>query len=198
MTQEFRAYHEGGHAVIAHAFGCRLVSVHIQSDAATNSGGCCTYEVRPVQYKAYIQQPDGSFRTNTRGKRLAILAAAQRDAVIAWAGCETLAHLSVTTKIPLDRREWSASGYEDWKRLESISQEAFGKFNERWLAKRELDTKRLIWIHWDAIERLAAALFESETLTGKEAVAIIGSNARREMYRTTARLALMPRKTKRA
>ena len=172
------AYHEAGHAVIAHALGHRVQSVDIQRDIQMGSGGCCTHLAARSEYRAFIEQPDGSFRENTRGKRLAILSAARKDATISWAGCEAVSVLSVVAEIPLEARDAAWMGEHDSKRLSSISQEMFGKSNARWLAQRGIEAHRLVMKHWDAIDRLARALLERESLTGVEVVAIIGRPGR--------------------
>jgi hypothetical protein len=42
-----------------------------------------------------------------------------------------------------------------------------------WLLARAVNARRLVLKHWDAIERVAQALIERETLTGAEVVGII-------------------------
>ena len=157
---ERTAYHEAGHAVLAHYLCTGLKSVSIASDHDSAGHTLGVNESDPDVENLYLTAEDAFW---------------QRKATGLYAGAEAVRH-----KWPNSRWKLGAGNDYHWAAiaLEKITNDAQALRALHAYASR---TARLEVAHyWPAIERVAGALIERTTLTDDE--------VRTEIYEANARI----------
>src|SRR5512133_1670354 len=87
-SRRHRAYHEAGHAVIAHVLGMQVNCASIKVDWEAGVGGYAEHLPPHAHARLFVEGRDGVFRRNARGERLAQMANYRKVATVLFAGAD--------------------------------------------------------------------------------------------------------------
>jgi ATP-dependent Zn protease len=153
------AYHEAGHAVVAHILGRLIAEVSILADWQSGYKGYCKFD-------ALTESTHGKFQWQKHSRNPELI-------TIKYAG--TIAMSIICRKRGWNYERWRGCDRADFDYIYLWSLEAFDSDEQRLRVQKACreQAREIIERYWYVVDELAASLLEKGVLSGREVYQII-------------------------